>query len=259
MDGIETVKNMRGMGYTRPIVALTANAISGQVKIFLENGFDDFISKPIDIRQLNTVLNKLIRDKQPPEVKTAAEDEMLKEKPQSLNSRLAEIFAHDAEKITVVLKSIHERNVYTDEDMRAYIINIHGIKSALANIGETELSAFALRLETAGRKGNTAVLSEETPVFLEKLCVTTEKIKPKEDGANTTDDSNDDMAYLYEKLTEIHTACTEYDIRTAEDALGELQKKTWSSSVKKRLNAISEDLTHSDFEEAGNLTSYEHV
>jgi CheY-like chemotaxis protein len=72
MDGMETTRRIRDLGYTEPIVALTANAVAGQVDIFLENGFDDFISKPIDIRQLNAVLNKFIRDKQPPEVLKAA-------------------------------------------------------------------------------------------------------------------------------------------------------------------------------------------
>jgi PAS domain S-box-containing protein len=65
MDGIETTKAIRDLGYTRPIVALTANALAGQADMFLSNGFDGFISKPIDIRQLNAVLNKLIRDKYP--------------------------------------------------------------------------------------------------------------------------------------------------------------------------------------------------
>ena len=64
MDGIETVKIMRGMGYKHPIVALTANAVTGQAEIFMENGFDGFISKPIDVRELNVSLNKFIRDKQ---------------------------------------------------------------------------------------------------------------------------------------------------------------------------------------------------
>jgi len=67
MDGVETTKILREEGYTHPIVALTANAIMGQKEIFLENGFDEFISKPIDTRQLNGVLIKLIRDKQSPE------------------------------------------------------------------------------------------------------------------------------------------------------------------------------------------------
>jgi len=63
MDGIEAVIAIRALGYIHPIVALTANAVSGQANIFLENGFNDFISKPIDIRQMNLVLNKFIRDK----------------------------------------------------------------------------------------------------------------------------------------------------------------------------------------------------
>jgi CheY-like chemotaxis protein len=57
------VNILRSIGYDRPIVALTASAVSGQSNMFLKNGFDDFLSKPIDIRQVNTVLNKLVRDK----------------------------------------------------------------------------------------------------------------------------------------------------------------------------------------------------
>jgi len=62
-DGIETTIELRKIGYKLPIVALTANAVAGQAEIFLENGFDDFISKPIDVRQLNGILKRLIRDK----------------------------------------------------------------------------------------------------------------------------------------------------------------------------------------------------
>jgi signal transduction histidine kinase/DNA-binding response OmpR family regulator len=72
MDGMEAVKIIRGLGYKRPIVALTANALVGQARVFLENGFDGFISKPIDIRQLDSVLNKLVRDKYPVETVDAA-------------------------------------------------------------------------------------------------------------------------------------------------------------------------------------------
>jgi signal transduction histidine kinase/CheY-like chemotaxis protein len=72
MDGIEATKILRGLGYKEPIIALTANALVGQVKVFLENGFDGFVSKPIDTRQLNSVLNKFIRDKYPAETVEAA-------------------------------------------------------------------------------------------------------------------------------------------------------------------------------------------
>jgi len=78
MDGVEAVKLIRGLGYDKPIVALTANAIAGQAQMFLENGFDAFISKPIDSRKLNSVLKDFIRDKQPPEVLEAARQEQNK-------------------------------------------------------------------------------------------------------------------------------------------------------------------------------------
>jgi CheY-like chemotaxis protein len=72
MDGMETTKIIRSLGYTYPIVALTANALAGQAELFLKNGFDEFISKPVDIRQLNSTLNRLVRDRYPVETVEAA-------------------------------------------------------------------------------------------------------------------------------------------------------------------------------------------
>jgi len=67
MDGMETTQKLRESGYTGCIVALTANALVGNSDMFLENGFDGFVSKPIDIVQLDTILNKFVRDKHPDE------------------------------------------------------------------------------------------------------------------------------------------------------------------------------------------------
>ncbi|MCL1992778.1 MAG: response regulator [Spirochaetes bacterium] len=72
MDGIEAATRIRALGYKHPIVALTANVLIGQSDIFIENSFDGFISKPIDSSRLNAVLNKLVRDRHPPEVVEAA-------------------------------------------------------------------------------------------------------------------------------------------------------------------------------------------
>jgi signal transduction histidine kinase/ActR/RegA family two-component response regulator len=63
MDGIETTRRIRALGYKKPIFALTANALAWKQASFLENGFDGYIFKPIDIRQLNDSLNKYVRDK----------------------------------------------------------------------------------------------------------------------------------------------------------------------------------------------------
>jgi signal transduction histidine kinase/CheY-like chemotaxis protein len=67
MDGIEATRIIRKIDseYARnvPIIVLTANAVAGSREMFLENGFNDFISKPIDTKMLDMALNRWIRDK----------------------------------------------------------------------------------------------------------------------------------------------------------------------------------------------------
>lgn len=62
MDGVETAERLRALpDYGRvPIVALTANAINTARKMFLENGFDDFLAKPINLLQLDLLLKKWV-------------------------------------------------------------------------------------------------------------------------------------------------------------------------------------------------------
>ena len=44
-----------------PVVALTANAVSGMKEMYLKEGFDDYISKPINIKELNKVVIKYFK------------------------------------------------------------------------------------------------------------------------------------------------------------------------------------------------------
>jgi CheY-like chemotaxis protein len=257
MDGIEAAKIIRQLGYTKPIVALTANALTGQSEMFLSNGFDGYISKPIDIHQLNAVLNKLVRDSYPPETVEAARrlKNNMKKNPEPLQpvkTELIKLFTRDAEKAIDVLETIHKHGHYADDDIQSYIINVHAMKSALANTGETELSAAAGKLEDAGQNRNIDIMISETPAFLKTLRTVIEKIKPKEDNLNV-EDLNDDRAYLLEKLAALQKACAEYDKKAAKTALAELQQNTWSRPVGKLLDAIAEYLLHSEFTEAANL------
>ena len=261
MDGIEAVKIIRSLGYRNPIIALTANALTGQAEIFMENGFDGFISKPIDIRQLNATLNKLVRDKYPPEVVEAARQLAIKinkekaaaeEALQESSPELAVIFVRDAEKALARLESINAYAYRRTDDIKSYVIDVHAMKSALANIGETDLSNVALKLEQAGRIEDIPVLKSVTPVFLEALREIIEKYRPKE-NENDIIDNSENLAYLAEKLAEIRAACEKYDEATAYATLAELKKKEWSGSTKDLLDTISMHLLHSDFDEAAKL------
>ena len=259
MDGIETTKVIREMGYNKPIVALTANALAGQAEVFMQNGFDDFISKPIDIRQLNIVLIRLIREKYPADVIAAAQKEKAEiekkqgtgQGTQQVDTQLAEIFARDAEKSVSILENCLSRSLGNEEDIHMYVINVHAMKSALANIGEKALSAVALNLEQAGREKDINVMLEQTNDFLDKLRMVINKVKPKE--GEEKENSESDLAYLTEKLKIIKEACAAFDKKTAKNALGELREKTWSHEVKKMINSISEHLLHSEFDNASAL------
>ena len=265
MDGIEATKIIREMGYTRPIVALTANAVAGQADIFLGNGFDDYISKPIDVRQLNIVLNKLIRDKQTPETLEAARKiinggqqppgEAAGGATPQISAKFAEIFARDAAKSLAALNEISDKNDYAEENnMRNYIINVHGMKSALANIGKMDLSAAALKLEVAAREGKLDIVAAETPYFLKALQKFTEEIAPKPEPAGDVEaaaksDTDEDRKYLSERLAALKAACEEYDKNTVNAELAAVNQKTWSQPVKELLENIAKHLLHSDFEE----------
>ena len=63
MDGIVATQKIRELGYKGAIIALTANALVGNEEMFVKNGFDGFIAKPIDIRSMDNVLNKFVRDR----------------------------------------------------------------------------------------------------------------------------------------------------------------------------------------------------
>jgi PAS domain S-box-containing protein len=263
MDGIEAVKIIRGMGYKSPIVALTANALSGQAEIFIANGFEGFISKPIDIHQLNAVLNKMVRDKyqgKSDEMKRQIEDNLNKSSGKKsrlpIAQQLREAFIRDAEKAVATLETIHSNNYRRLDDIQLYIVNAHAMKSALANIGEIRLSGVAFKLEKSGREQDIALISRETPMFLDELRSVIEKIRPKEDGAGDEvpdDISSDDRAYLLEELDAIQKACAEYDKKSAKDALVQLRQKTWPRPVRELLETIAEHLLHSEFTQAADL------
>jgi len=251
MDGVETVKKMRDMGYTRSIVALTANAVAGQSEMFLQSGFDDFISKPIDLHQLNAVLNRLIRDMQTPEVlETARWQQGYTSAPQpSTDRQFAKIFIHDAEKTLMALEAIHANQYRREDDTHEYVVKVHAMRSSLANIGENKLASFAYRLEQAGRNGMTSVLAADTPSFLKELRAVIEKIKPKEEDASSKMPDGE-PAFLCAKLSDIQTACAAYDKKAAKDALAELRQKSWSRQTEEQLDVVAEHLLHSEFEEA---------
>ena len=61
MNGVEALKEIKKLGVETPVIALTADAIDGQEDKYLKEGFDGYLSKPIDKNELKKILNKYLK------------------------------------------------------------------------------------------------------------------------------------------------------------------------------------------------------
>jgi len=263
MDGIETTRILRDMGYNNAIVALTANAIIGRAEMFLQNGFDRFISKPIDSRELNVILNELIRNKKPLELVEAVRREAAFDNsnafsvPESaqdepVNDELRAAAIKDITNALAILEGLMQGITAGDiADIALFTITVHGMKSALANMGEIPLSNAAFRLETAANDGETTVISAEIHGFMGELRSLIERFKHQEaDGSGEISGelSHDDMVFLRDKLDAIKASCEELNAKDAKAALIDLKQKQLPRTINETLEEISMYIVRGEFE-----------
>lgn len=187
MDGIEATKKIRELAdltgedyYAKvPVLALTANALSGMKEKFLEEGLQDFIGKPVEGKELERVLHKWL-----PKEKIIAngqeDTENRKEEwdiPVScLDVEAARAYASEKEMYVNMLRSYLTAIPGTkakieqfaeEEDRENYTITVHGLKSASKLIGATEISETARELEEMANAGRCEEAWEKTPHLLE--------------------------------------------------------------------------------------------
>ena len=246
MDGIQTTKELRNLGYTGIIVALTANAIVGNEKMFAQNGFSGFISKPINVQQLNNILNKFIRDRHPDEAKIYSHDIILQNQNIDKNTKLLQFFSNEAKTAIATL----QETLY-QKDIKLFTITAHAMKSALANIGESEASKLAAKLENAGLNNEMEYIITNTPDFI-RILTNIIETNAQQNPTNFVDDSiAENTAYLTEQLQLVSTACEDYDDDAAFAILKNLLEKKWQIKTADELKQIHDILfVYSDFEEA---------
>jgi len=151
LNGMEAVKILRTIGYSHPIVALTANALIGQAEEFLNNGFSGFISKPIQTVHLNRILNKFVRDKQNQEVIEAARAQSThwEDKAQGMDGFLAQEskklrqdFTKSQKNVMAEMKAAIAAGTFEIAERLA-----HNLKSLAGLINEDKLALAAADIE----------------------------------------------------------------------------------------------------------------
>ena len=274
MDGIETARRLREMGYKGVIVALTANALTGNDEMFSKHGFDGFIPKPIDIRHLNAALNRFVRDRHPDEAEkyrpqtpppqdappqttppqTAPQEAAPQraEAPDKTRAKLLQIFRRDAEKAVVTLRETAPRGGNNaGADIKLFTTTAHAMKSALANVGQAEKSQEAAALEKAGLNGDTNFIAANIEIFIKTLESLIRELIPAQTADTAAADGAEDIPYLKEQLQIVKDACSRYDDTAAYAALDRLKKKPWKPQTAAALEKIHDTLfLHSDFDGA---------
>ena len=173
MDGIETLKQSRMLEENKnsgkPVIALTANAVSGVREMYLKEGFDDYLSKPVDSVILEKMLLKYIPEEKIISVKS---EEISEEVEINTVSDIVDYsrglgYCADSEavyrEVLSVYCAMYDENIrlfdsqLSSWDLHNYVIKIHALKSNSLNIGAVSLSEQCLELEKAGK----AVLAGE--------------------------------------------------------------------------------------------------
>jgi signal transduction histidine kinase/CheY-like chemotaxis protein len=287
MDGVEATQAIRGMSGERcrtlPIIALTANAVTGMREFFLKNGFNDFLSKPIETAKLDAALKKWIpeakRLEAPDGISSSAEAPELilpeiagvdvaaglarigGDQRRYLN--LLELFRRDAEAASALLEKEppapdhwSERFMDAagfapdDAPLRSFITVVHALKSALANIGATALSQSAALLEKAGREADLPMIRDKLPPFRKELTALMKRIRESTASARAGDSETGVEPDIGEALVHLREALEAKDVDAIDDALARLQALPLAEKTRGVVSEIADSILTADFQQA---------
>lgn len=205
MDGIETLAEIVKLDAYKnnpvPVIAFTANAVSGMKEEFKSAGFSDFISKPISVDRLESILCEYLpKDKLHMMTKEAFDAMTRKDRnsesneydPSSIyikgtdvSTGLANI-GNNVEKYMKVLKVIcaeygnctsRIKKALEENDIKNYTIEVHALKSTMASIGAADLSAKAKELEMAGKASDVQYIDENNATCMADYATIVDSIK----------------------------------------------------------------------------------
>ncbi|MCR4690700.1 MAG: response regulator [Lachnospiraceae bacterium] len=195
MDGVETLRKLREKDLIpegTAIIALTANAVLGARDHYLEKGFDEYLSKPIEVARLEEILKTFLPEELLQDSKEeGSEGKAAADKAGADKGMLARLrqggftteealefcmgdesfyrevlldFANEAPERCALLEQLIEQ-----EDWQEYQIRVHGLKSTARTIGAAQLSAMALQLEEAAKNRKGEFIKVHNPHLTEML------------------------------------------------------------------------------------------
>lgn len=269
MDGVETtrvIRRMLGENGQVPIIALTANAVDGTRELFISEGMDDFVTKPIELRIITSKLKKwlpkekIIREKRKEE--NNEEKPVTKIQITGLDVDLAMKLLGREELFWSVLKEYYRviekkynliKEYEQKERWQEYTVEVHGLKSASRQIGANNLADMAERMEAAGNAKDARLIHKTTPAMLEEYIKYKDILKPyfteknKEHGGRQADSKK-----LNEFFARMETALEDLDMDKMEEVINDMEKYSYSKEHEEYFNKLknaAEDIDTEQCEE----------
>ena len=256
MDGIETTHIIRRMHPEYddvPIIALTANALENAKGMFLVEGMNDFMPKPIELGVfLNMVKTWLPEDK----IIQLSGDDIIVQNEVEEELTIPGIDVKGAVRLlgsvniyknvlNQYYKGIEKKrqvisDAYEQGDWDRYTTEVHALKSSSRQIGAVQLGDLAEKLEKAGDAKDILFISENTPELLETYVALKDTLEPyvtvNDEIQETTVMSDDEIKEILEKLVEAIADLDPTAIEELTEALTRLSvqepMRTWSKKMK---------------------------
>ncbi|MCL2874541.1 MAG: ATP-binding protein [Defluviitaleaceae bacterium] len=273
IDGIETTKMIRALGEDfekLPIVALTANAMSGAGEMFEREGLSGYIAKPIENEKLQVVLEKWL----PPEkleYKKLSDDDGLTDTNSIDDIDDSPIKGVDMEtglRRVMGALPVYQKilKMYTDDSIirineikenlvsgntNSLIIAAHSLKSTSSNVGATEVSAIASKIESAFIEGDDDYVSQNVSKLYDVTTKVVENINQYlESFASDTPDTKQpaDEKVLTRCVVTMKQAIATMDIKCLETTADELSEYEWSSDISELTENIIDGISSYDYD-----------
>jgi signal transduction histidine kinase/GAF domain-containing protein/FixJ family two-component response regulator/HPt (histidine-containing phosphotransfer) domain-containing protein len=245
MDGIETADKIRALGteYAQkvPIIALTANAIQGTDKMFYAHDFQAFVTKPIDVMEMDAVLRKWVYDKNRENAyaadapdSTSSEDEeneIVIEIPGVDSKKGLSLYAGDTGIYIPLLRSyitntpatLEKLKNVTAENLPSYVIAVHGLKGTNAGIGAEDVRTQALELENLSRAGDLQGVLAKNDKLIADMEIIVADIKAWLDKNDIHEAKPHMKAPDKNLLIKLRKNCENYDMDNIEEVMAELE------------------------------------
>ena len=263
-DGIETLHEMRerkdAPNLQTPVICLTANAISGAREKYLAEGFDNYLTKPIDSEKLEEMLIEYLPEEK---IIPAESDEDAETDETGDNMRIPDYITGISEidtdtgikncggieeymkTVEIYAKAVKDNADETEQfwksaDIKNATIKIHALKSSSRIIGATDLGELAQELENAGNENDTEKLGERIDELLYRYRKIGEALSPLI-GVDEPNESDLNPISEYE-LGQMYTAISEFisvsDYDSVVDLIEALKGYRVPDNEKERRNAL---------------------